>query len=121
MPSPSDITYSDKYQDNYYEYRHVELPQRIAKPRRLLSDTEWRALGINQSRGWEHYMLWEREPHILCFRRPLGTDPATGKPPADWKPPPTTAVASAAAGASPAVAGGAGAGAAVAGACTLWQ
>ena len=28
------------------------------------------------------------EPHILLFRRPIGTDPRTGKAPPNWKPPP---------------------------------
>ena len=38
-----------------YEYRHVVLPQDIAKrlPKdKLLSEAEWRALGVQQSRGW---------------------------------------------------------------------
>lgn len=37
------------------EYRHVVLPQDIAKrlPKdKLLSEAEWRALGVQQSRGW---------------------------------------------------------------------
>ena len=29
--------------------------------------------------GWEHYALHRPEPHILLFRRALGTDPTTGK------------------------------------------
>jgi cyclin-dependent kinase regulatory subunit CKS1 len=28
---PDEIEYSDKYQDEYYEYRHVMLPKEIAK------------------------------------------------------------------------------------------
>jgi cyclin-dependent kinase regulatory subunit CKS1 len=40
---------------------------------RLMSETEWRALGIQQSRGWEHYANHRPEPHVLLFRRPLGT------------------------------------------------
>ena len=36
-------------------------------------------MGIQQSRGWQHYATYRPEPHILLFRRPLGTDPATGK------------------------------------------
>lgn len=28
---------------------------------------------MQQSRGWEHYALHRPEPHILLFRRPLGT------------------------------------------------
>eukprot|EP00753_Platysulcus_tardus_P008577 PLAT16113.1.p2 GENE.PLAT16113.1~~PLAT16113.1.p2 ORF type:complete len:122 (-),score=60.21 PLAT16113.1:260-625(-) len=77
-----DIRYSEKYSDDTYEYRHVILPKQLAKhvPRgRLLSDAEWRALGVQQSRGWAHYAIHKPEPHILLFRRPLGTDPRTGK------------------------------------------
>lgn len=46
---------------------------------KLLSDAEWRAYGVQQSRGWEHYAVHKPEPHILLFRRPLGTDPTTGR------------------------------------------
>ena len=28
--------------------------------------------------GWVHYEIHKPEPHILLFRRPLGTDPQTG-------------------------------------------
>ena len=45
---------------------------------RTLSETEWRGIGVQQSRGWEHYACHRPEPHILLFRRPLGTDPLTG-------------------------------------------
>lgn len=61
---------------------HVILPKELAKslPKsRLLSDQEWRNLGVQQSRGWEHYAIHRPEPHILLFRRPLGTDPTTGR------------------------------------------
>lgn len=62
------------------------LPKDLAKnisPNRLLSDAEWRALGVQQSRGWMHYATHRPEPHILLFRRPLGTDPTTGEIRAD--------------------------------------
>jgi cyclin-dependent kinase regulatory subunit CKS1 len=78
-----DIEYSDKYEDSTYEYRHVILPKELSKrlphPARLLSETEWRGLGIMQSRGWVHYEIHKPEPHIILFRRELGTDPRTGK------------------------------------------
>jgi cyclin-dependent kinase regulatory subunit CKS1 len=35
----------------------------------LLTETEWRNLGIVQSHGWEHYMVHEPEPHVLLFKR----------------------------------------------------
>lgn len=52
---PEEIEYSDKYTDDYYEYRHVILPKNIFKkmPRsRIMNETEWRSLGVQQSRGW---------------------------------------------------------------------
>jgi|EP00970_Alexandrium_tamarense_P011528 cyclin-dependent kinase regulatory subunit CKS1 len=61
--------------------RHVILPKELAKtlPKtRLLTENEWRSIGVQQSRGWEHYAIHRPEPHILLFRRPLGTDPQTG-------------------------------------------
>ncbi|KAL5366986.1 putative Cyclin dependent kinase regulatory subunit [Cryptosporidium parvum] len=95
---PDDILYSSKYEDDVYEYRHVTLPkawidfdssfeilrfflldlfqiskkaQAIiqSKPTGLLSEQEWRMLGVQQSRGWQHY---------LVHKRPLGTNPQTG-------------------------------------------
>ncbi len=85
---PSEIEYSDKYTDAHYEYRHVVLPREIYKKistkGKLLSETEWRSLGIQQSRGWVHYEIHKPEPHILLFRRALGTDPLTGHPPAGF-------------------------------------
>jgi cyclin-dependent kinase regulatory subunit CKS1 len=46
---PEEIEYSDKYTDDYYEYRHVILPKATYKkmPRgRLLGEIEWRNLGV---------------------------------------------------------------------------
>ncbi|RNA36914.1 cyclin-dependent kinases regulatory subunit [Brachionus plicatilis] len=66
------IVYSDRYSDDDYEYRHVILPSDLAKliPKaHLLTETEWRNLGIQQSPGWIHYMHHQPEPHILLFRR----------------------------------------------------
>lgn len=76
------IDYSEKYQDGKYEYRHVILPKEsvASLPKnRTLTETEWRSIGVQQSRGWEHYAVHRPEPHILLFRRPLGTDPLTGE------------------------------------------
>ena len=38
---------------------HVILPKHVAKnaPKRLLSESEWRGLGVQQSRGWVHYAI----------------------------------------------------------------
>ncbi|PNH05872.1 Cyclin-dependent kinases regulatory subunit 1 [Tetrabaena socialis] len=71
----NNIQYSEKYYDDIYEYRHVVLPQEISQllPKgRLLSENEWRALGVQQSRGWVHYAIHRPEPHIMLFRRPKG-------------------------------------------------
>jgi cyclin-dependent kinase regulatory subunit CKS1 len=37
----------------------------------LLTEREWRTLGVMQSTGWTHYMISKREPFLLCMRRPL--------------------------------------------------
>lgn len=66
---------SERYYDDVYEYRHVVLTSEIAKrlPKgRLLSEAEWRQLGVQQSRGWVHYAIHRPEPHIMLFRRPKG-------------------------------------------------
>ena len=55
------IEYSEKYMDEQYEYRHVILPRELARelPKRILSETEWREAGVQQSRGWAHYVSLE--------------------------------------------------------------
>merc|ERR1719491_2814138 len=85
---PDEIEYSERYNDSKYEYRHVILPKAKAKEMfrlfggpRLLEEQEWRSIGVQQSRGWGHYEMHRPEPHILLFRRVLGTDPVTGKAP----------------------------------------
>lgn len=47
--------------------------------KRILTEDEWRNAGVQQSRGWEHYAIFNPEPHVLLFKRPHGTDPMTGK------------------------------------------
>lgn len=67
------IQYSEKYDDDKYEFRHVILPADLAKlvPKtHLMSETEWRNLGVQQSPGWVHFMMHGPEPHVLLFRRP---------------------------------------------------
>lgn len=68
----SSIIYSKRYSDDQYEYRHVILPKPLSKwvPQgRLMSEDDWRGLGVTQSPGWVHYMIHLPEPHILLFRR----------------------------------------------------
>jgi len=72
MRDTDQIQYSDKYTDSFFEYRHVTLPSGIAKlvPKtHLMSESEWRNLGVQQSPGWEHYLFHGPEPHILLYRR----------------------------------------------------
>lgn len=47
-------------------HRHVSLPKPIAKhvPNELMTEEEWRSLGVKQSQGWEHYMI-----HSKCKYR----------------------------------------------------
>ena len=40
--------------------RHVILPKSIARTLKkdvLMSETDWRGIGVQQSRGWIHYMV----------------------------------------------------------------
>ena len=40
--------------------RHVQLPKDLAKlvPKsHLMTEAEWRGLGVQQSQGWIHYMI----------------------------------------------------------------
>ncbi|XP_003700356.1 cyclin-dependent kinase subunit 30A isoform X2 [Megachile rotundata] len=72
------IYYSGKYYDDKYEYRHVVLPKEMVKlvpSTRLLREQEWRAMGVQQSQGWVHYMIHKPEPHILLFKRKITSPP----------------------------------------------
>ncbi|XP_015376164.1 PREDICTED: cyclin-dependent kinases regulatory subunit 1-like [Diuraphis noxia] len=64
--SRGDIQYSTKYEDNMYIYRHVILPEDMAKllPKtHLMTETEWRNLGIQMTSGWMHYMRYDPGMH----------------------------------------------------------
>ncbi|KAJ8717708.1 hypothetical protein PYW07_005638 [Mythimna separata] len=70
--SAREIYYSEKYYDEEHEYRHVVLPKEMVKlvpKNHLMSESEWRGIGVQQSQGWVHYMTHQPEPHILLFRR----------------------------------------------------
>jgi cyclin-dependent kinase regulatory subunit CKS1 len=52
---------------------HVILPKELAKslPKsRLLTESEWRGIGVQQSRGWGHYAV-HRYAKPLCFLLPF--------------------------------------------------
>lgn len=86
---PTQLT-SYSYNDSEYEYRHVQIPKQMLKiipadyhdkakgTLKLLWEEEWRAMGITQSLGWEHYEVHEPEPHILLFKY-VCSDPAITK------------------------------------------
>lgn len=70
------IEYSNSYKDGVYEYRHVILPKIIEehqekntkngslrKAPHLLSESEWRMLGVQQSKGWVNYDTYIPEPN----------------------------------------------------------
>ncbi|VDM46305.1 unnamed protein product [Toxocara canis] len=64
----NDFFYSNKYQDDEYEYRHVHVTKEVAKlipKNRLMTESEWRSLGIQQSPGWVHYMIHGPERHVM--------------------------------------------------------
>ncbi|XP_023364287.1 cyclin-dependent kinases regulatory subunit 1-like [Otolemur garnettii] len=66
------------YLDKEFKYQHVTLPKDTAKlvPKtHLMSESEWKNLGIQQSQGWIHYMMHEPEPHILLFQCPRHKKP----------------------------------------------
>ena len=77
--------------------RHVILPKHIAKtaPKgRLLTDTEWRGIGVQQSRGWVHYSIHRCPPPagspLPCVTRHLShaQSPASQPPlPLSHEPP----------------------------------
>uniref|UniRef100_A0A8C4U359 Cyclin-dependent kinases regulatory subunit n=1 Tax=Falco tinnunculus TaxID=100819 RepID=A0A8C4U359_FALTI len=59
---------------------HVMLPRELLKhvPKtHLMSEGEWRRLGVQQSLGWVHYMI--HEPAHLCITK-LTCLPPTKKP-----------------------------------------
>uniref|UniRef100_A0A1I8FG21 Cyclin-dependent kinases regulatory subunit n=1 Tax=Macrostomum lignano TaxID=282301 RepID=A0A1I8FG21_9PLAT len=66
---------SEKYRDDVvYEYRHCHLPKELlvyVPKNRVMTEDEWRGIGIQQSEGWVNYMVHQPEPHIILFRRPI--------------------------------------------------
>ncbi|KAK6643577.1 Cyclin-dependent kinases regulatory subunit [Polyplax serrata] len=66
--SSNEFYYSPKYYDDKYEYRHVVLPKELVKliPKsHLMSEKEWREIGIKQSQGWVHYMIHKPGEEII--------------------------------------------------------
>jgi hypothetical protein len=52
------IKYSPRYTDGQSTFRHVKVPallRKVVLEDRLLTEHEWRSLGLQQSPGWVHY------------------------------------------------------------------
>jgi len=69
-----DFDYTDNYADDTHEYRQVivnnrDIQARLPYPARILTENEWRSIGIAQSAGWIHYAVYKTEPNVLLFRR----------------------------------------------------
>lgn len=83
MNFPKEIEYSEKYYDDVYEYKHIilnkETFEKMPRTKGFLKEEDVYRLGIVQTKGWVHYSRFKPEPHILLFRRPIGTNPTTGK------------------------------------------
>ena len=83
----SEIIYSNKFQDDVFEYCTVIVPFQMLKIVRphmwttLMKSSEWRSCGINMSKGWQHFEIHRYELNVLLFRRPIGTDGQTGSCP----------------------------------------
>jgi len=62
--------YSYKYEDQLYEYRLVEVPMRVGKITEVMSEPEWRRLGVTQNPDWIHYANYTPD-NVMIFRREL--------------------------------------------------
>ena len=80
MTYPTEIEYSQKFMDANFCYRLVHLTEvefkrlfpTVQSRQRLLEQREWLGGAIKLSELYQHCMLsWEREPHVLVFRRPI--------------------------------------------------
>ena len=81
MERTHEFTYSSSYFDDNYEYRQVVVSSEIGKmilEKGVMSEERWRQLGISMGKGWTNYTCYKLEPHIMLFRRPIGTIGATG-------------------------------------------
>lgn len=55
----------------YYFVSFSTITKKIVCCRLFWCQSEWRAIGVQQSRGWVHYAIHRPEPHIMLYRRPL--------------------------------------------------
>jgi cyclin-dependent kinase regulatory subunit CKS1 len=79
------LAYSDVYSDDTFDYRHVHMPLQVMNKVRalitlggaLLTEKQWREVGIQMSKGWVHYSWHRPELNLLLFRRPKKTADVT--------------------------------------------
>ena len=66
----SSFQYSDRYtsDDDKYEYRLVTIPRNREKITRVMTEAEWKVLGVQQSPGWENYAIYPPD-NVMLFRR----------------------------------------------------
>lgn len=53
-------------------FRHVVLPKEMVKlvpKNHLMSEQEWRGIGVQQSQGWIHYMTHQPGQYCLFFAK----------------------------------------------------
>ncbi|KAL8158501.1 hypothetical protein V2J09_000038 [Rumex salicifolius] len=65
----SEVAVGNVYNNSVYDFSFPLLQSLRIQLRHALN--EWRAIGVQQSRGWVHYAIHRPEPHIMLFRRPL--------------------------------------------------
>lgn len=64
-------TQSFKGTFSMYSVPCIPLERSVPYTAFSLLQSEWRSIGVQQSRGWVHYAIHRPEPHIMLFRRPL--------------------------------------------------
>lgn len=77
---PDETAYGQRWVEGNTEFRLVKLNKEafdryrkysITKTHKLLTEQEWRnIIGLRMSPGWTHFLIWPKEPNILCFKRP---------------------------------------------------
>jgi hypothetical protein len=78
---PEEIIYGKRWSNGGMEYRLIKLNRKAyerykqhisTKADHRLSEEEWRNIvGLMMSPGWENFLVWPKEPNILCFRKRL--------------------------------------------------
>jgi len=74
MPKfPNEIEYSETYSDDQYFYRNVRLTKdvfkKIPQKGKIMTEEQWRSLGIKGSKGWQHYCIYHPELSVIMLRK----------------------------------------------------